>query len=103
MAAKSRTSEDRERHARARAFGKREAHDRSVVTAARYIGRRDAIELEFAGRGTMTIPRQAIAEPLRGCVADVFGVYGSAARQTDTSKSSSVTERGERRFGRADP
>jgi hypothetical protein len=62
MAANSPTSDDRERYARAREVGKRTVEDPSAVTAARYIGRRDAIELEFAGGGTMTIPRQAIGE-----------------------------------------
>lgn len=62
MAANSIAREDRERYARARATGEREAHDPSAVTDARYIGRRDAIELEFAGGGTMTIPRHSIPE-----------------------------------------
>lgn len=62
MAVKRITAEDRERYARARETGEREAHDSSAVSAARYIGRRDAIELEFVGGGTMTIPRHSISE-----------------------------------------
>jgi len=62
MAANRITTEDRERYARARETGEREAHDPSAVTAARYIGRLDAIELEFVGGGMMTIPRHSIPE-----------------------------------------
>lgn len=62
MAANSITAEDRERFARAREVGKRESADPSAVSSARYIQRRDAIELEFVGGGTMTIPRQLIPE-----------------------------------------
>jgi hypothetical protein len=62
MGTSSTTAADRERFARARAVGKREVQDPSAVTAARYIRRRDALELEFAGGGTMTIPLEAISE-----------------------------------------
>lgn len=62
MAANRITTEDRERFARAREAGQRASHDPSAVTGARYVLRRDAIELMFAGGGTMTIPRQLIPE-----------------------------------------
>jgi hypothetical protein len=62
MAATSLTAEDRERFARAREVGQRQSHDPSAVTRARYVPRRDAIELEFVGGGTMLIPRALIPE-----------------------------------------
>ena len=62
MAANRITAEDRERFARAREAGQRASHDPSAVTGARYVPRRDAIELMFAGGGTMMIPRQLIPE-----------------------------------------
>jgi hypothetical protein len=57
MSANSITTADRERYARTREVGERQAGDRSAVTAARYPMRRDAIELAFASGSTMTIPR----------------------------------------------
>lgn len=62
MAASRVTAEDRERYARARETGEREARSASAVVAARYWPNRDALELEFSGGGTMTIPRAAIHE-----------------------------------------
>lgn len=62
MATNNITAEDRERFARAREVGQRQAHDASAVTGARYLQRRDAIELEFVGGGTMLIPRELIPE-----------------------------------------
>jgi hypothetical protein len=79
MAGSSPTSEDRERYARARAVGAREARDPSAVTAARYIGRRDMIKLEFTGGGTMTIPRQAIGELVDASPSALNGVILSRA------------------------
>src|SRR5687768_8484646 len=79
MGANSTSAEDRERYARARAVGAREAHAPSAVTTARYIGRRDAIELEFAGGGTMTIPREAIGELADASPSILNGVTVSPA------------------------
>ncbi|HXG57356.1 MAG TPA: DUF2442 domain-containing protein [Vicinamibacterales bacterium] len=62
MVTNSITAADRERYTRARTLGERDADNPSALTAARYVQRRDAIELEFAGGGIMTIPRQAISE-----------------------------------------
>ena len=62
MAATSLTAEDRERFARAREVGQRQSHDPSAVRGARYVPRRDAVELEFVGGGTMLIPRALIPE-----------------------------------------
>src|SRR5262245_29555468 len=56
------TAADRERYARARAVGDRQASDPSAVTAVRYLPRRDAIELTFNSGGTMVIPRRTIPE-----------------------------------------
>ena len=54
--------EDRERYAAARAAGARQAADSSVVTAVRYLRRRDAIELEFMSGGAVIVPRRVISE-----------------------------------------
>ncbi len=62
MAGKGVTAEDQKRYARARAIGEREAQDHSAVVGACYVPHRDALELEFVGGGTMTIPRRAIQE-----------------------------------------
>src|SRR5262249_21948338 len=62
MATNKVTAGDRERYARAREVGERERQQRSAATAARYLGRNDAIELEFAGGGRITIPRRSISE-----------------------------------------
>lgn len=62
MAANRITAEDRERFVSAREAGQRASQDPSAVTDARYVPRRDAIELMFAGGGTMMIPRQLIPE-----------------------------------------
>src|SRR5258708_16304888 len=62
MAAHDITADDRERFARARAVGQRQSRDPSAVSGARYVPRRDAIELAFVGGGTMTIPRVLIPE-----------------------------------------
>ena len=56
------TVADRERYARARAAGERQARDPSAVIAVRSLRRRDAIELTFNSGGTMTIPRGVIPE-----------------------------------------
>ena len=62
MAASRVSTADRERYARAREAGERYAHRASAVTSARYVSRQDVIELGFEGGGTITIPRQSIAE-----------------------------------------
>jgi hypothetical protein len=62
MATRSTTSAARERFARAREAGNRQADDPSAVNGARYEKRADAIELTFVGGGTMTIPRSLIPE-----------------------------------------
>jgi len=71
---------DRDRYTSARALGEREARDPSGVTAARYLPRRDSIEVVFASGGTMAIPRCAIAEfadaptdALKGLTVSVAG------------------------------
>ena len=45
---------------RARAPRQPRSQDRSAIVAARYDPRRDAVDLGFAGGGTITIPRQLI-------------------------------------------
>src|SRR5438094_927788 len=56
------TVADRNRYASARDHGEREARNPAAVTAARYVSRRDSIELVFASGGTITIPRTAVPE-----------------------------------------
>jgi hypothetical protein len=74
------TPADRDRYASARALGEREARNASAVTAARYLSRRDSIELVFGCGGTMTIPRMAIpefadapADAMKGLTVSVAG------------------------------
>ena len=58
--ANSITPEDRERYARAREAGQVHAQNPSAVVEVRYNADREAVELDFAGGGRMTIPRRLI-------------------------------------------
>jgi len=65
------TPEDRERFARARELGRLQAQDPSAVIGARFNERKDALELKFAGGGTMAIPR-ALIPSLEGASSSVL-------------------------------
>ncbi len=60
MASANVTSKDRERLARARELGQLKSQDPSAIVGARYDPRRDALDLNFASGGTITIPRELI-------------------------------------------
>lgn len=60
MASAKITADDRERFGRARELGQIQARDPSSVIGARFNERRDVLELNFAGGGTMVIPRELI-------------------------------------------
>lgn len=79
MGANRVTAADRERYARAREAGERDAQQASSVTTARYVARKDTIELEFAGGGTITIPRRAIWELADAPLAALDSVAASPA------------------------
>jgi hypothetical protein len=60
MATSEIAAKDRERYVQARARGKARAEDASAVVSARYDSDADAIDLRFAGGGSMSIPRRLV-------------------------------------------
>jgi hypothetical protein len=60
MAKSDQTDRDRERFERARARGALRARDGSALVSARFNPRRDTLELEFRGGGSMVIPRDLV-------------------------------------------
>ncbi|MBY0495997.1 MAG: DUF2442 domain-containing protein [Cyanobacteria bacterium] len=79
MASVKVSAEDRERYARAREAGRRQAQDPSAITGAHYNRRRGAVELSFAGGGMMTVPRELIAGLEDASIAALSAVSVSPA------------------------
>jgi uncharacterized protein DUF2442 len=79
MAATEVTSKDRERYAWARARGKARAQDPSAVLNARYDLERDAIDLKFAGGGSMAIPRNKVPGLERAPASEMASIVVSPA------------------------
>ena len=73
------SSKDRERYARARVRGEARAQHPSAVVEARYEPDRDLIDLQFAGGGSMAIPRKAVPGLERATPATIESVVVSPA------------------------
>jgi hypothetical protein len=79
MATTDVTPKDLERYARARALGQARAQDPSAVVDARYDPERDLIDLEFAGGGSMTIPRKIVPGLERASTSKMESIIVSPA------------------------